>query len=182
MANGEQARPARPIVARTLWAAAAAERAAAPRDDAADAADDAALDEAAAYLVARTGHRSPPHPAAPAIGASSASVFRVTDADTAAAMGHPDPGVDVLGTPRLALWFEVATSPLMPEPATGLRHVGVGLVVHHIGAARVGEDVAVDVRVLDVSGRAVVFSVTAMAGDRAVGRGVHHRRILDVDA
>jgi len=179
LASGEQPGPGRPIVARTLWAATAAERAAAPSGD---ADDDAALDEAAAYLVARTGRRSPPHAAAPAIGAVSSALFPVTDADTAAAMGHPDPGVRVLATPRLGLWFEVATSPLMPEPATGLRHVGVGLVVHHLGRADVGEEVTVAARVLDVSGRAVIFSLTATAGERPVGRGVHHRRILDVDA
>src|SRR5581483_11835693 len=67
----------------------------------------------------RRRRRSPPHAAGPAIGAVSSALFPVTDADTAAAMGHPDPGVRVLATPRLGLWFEVATSPLMPEPATG---------------------------------------------------------------
>jgi len=112
----------------------------------------------------------------------STGVFRVTDADTAAALGHPDPGVRVLASPRLGLWFEAATSPLMPEPGTGLRHVGVGLVVHHLGGAGVGEEVTVAARVLDVSGRAVIFSLTATAGERPVGRGVHHRRILDVGA
>jgi fluoroacetyl-CoA thioesterase len=180
MGGGDEAGRGRLIVARTLWAATAAERGPGSSGDAVP--DDAALDEAAAYLVARTGRRSPPHPAAPAIGAVSAGDFRVTDDDTAAAMGHPDAGVQVLGTPRLGLWFELATSPLMPEPGAGVRHVGVGLVVHHLGRADVGEDVTVEARVLDVSGRAVVFTLSATAGGRPVGRGVHHRRILDADA
>ncbi len=179
MGRGDQGSRDRLIVARTLWAAAAAERGSPSSDDALP--DDAALDEAAAFLVARTGRRSPPHPAAPAIGAVAAKVFPVTDADTAAAMGHPDAGMQVLGTPRLGRGFEVATSPLMPAPGTGLRHVGVGLVVHHLGRADVGEDVTVEARVLDVSGRAVVFSLTATAGERPVARGVHHRRILEAD-
>lgn len=157
-----------PIVARTLWASVAAERQAAPLDDAVD------------KLSAQVHRGAPPHPAAPSIGAAAVSVFPVTEADTAAAMGHPDPFVTVLGTPRIGLWFELATSPLMPAPGEGVRHVGVGLVIHHLAAAEVGEEVAVEARVMDVSGRAVLFSLEATAGGRCVARGVHHRRILDV--
>jgi predicted thioesterase len=109
-------------------------------------------------------------------------VFPVTEADTAAAMGHPDPGVTVLGSPRIGLWFELATSPLMPEPGGDVRHVGVGLVVHHLGRADVGEEVVVEARVMDASGRAVVFALEATCHGRCVARGVHHRRILEREA
>lgn len=156
-----------PIVARTLWAAVAAEQQAAP------------IDDAVGSLAAQLPGSKPPHVAAPAVGAAATTVFPVTGADTAAAMGHPDPSVTVLGTPRIGLWFELATSPLMPPPGGGARHVGVGLVVHHLAAAEIGEEVAVEARVIDVSGRAVTFTLEATAGQRCVARGVHHRRILD---
>ena len=156
-----------PIVARTLWAAVAAEREAAP------------LDDAVSKLEAQVHRSSSPHPAAPPVGAAAVTVFPVTEDDTAAAMGHPDPSMTVLGSPRIGLWFELATSPLMPPPGGGVRHVGVGLMVHHLSAAEVGEEVAVEARVMDVSGRAVLFTLEATAGGRCVARGVHHRRILD---
>jgi predicted thioesterase len=149
-----------PIVARTLRAAMAAE-------------------EAAFGLPPADG--APPHPAAPAVGASVVTAFTVTESDTAHAMGHPDPSVNVLGSPRIGLWFEVATGPLMPAPGGAVRHVGVGLVVHHLAAAAVGEDVAIEARVVETSGRAVVFILEATAGERCIARGVHHRRILDAD-
>ena len=155
------------IVARTLWAAVAAERQAAP------------LDDVVASLGAQLHRSTPAHPGAPSVGEAALTTFQVTEADTAAAMGHPDPSMNVLGSPRIGLWFELATSPLMPEPGGGVRHVGVGLVVHHLAAAEVGEEVAVEAKVVDVSGRAVVFSLEATAGYRCVARGVHHRRILD---
>jgi predicted thioesterase len=156
-----------PIVARTLWASVAAEGDAAPLDD--------AIGSLGAQL-----RGAPPHPAAPPVGASAVTTFPVTEADTATAMGHPDPSMLVLGSPRIGLWFELATSSLMPDPGGALRHVGVGLVVHHVATAVVGEDVAVEARVMDVSGRAVVFVLEATVGERCVARGVHHRRILDV--
>jgi predicted thioesterase len=132
-----------PLIARTLWAAAAAETLPSPADG------------AAAALAGALRAGSPPHPAAPAVGATTVTVFPVTDADTAAAMGHPDPDVTVV------------------------RHVGVGLVVHHLDRAEIGEKVAVEARVLGTAGRAVVFTLEATTGDRCVARGVHHRRILD---
>ena len=36
--------------------------------------------------------------------------------DTAAAMGHPDEAVQVLGSPRISLWFELVACELLPEP------------------------------------------------------------------
>ena len=159
-----------PIVARTLWAAVAAEREAAP------------LDDAVSKLEAQVHRSSSPHPEAPPIGATAVSVFPVTETDTAAAMGHPDPSMTVLGSPRLGLWFELATSPLMPEPGGEVRHVGVGLLVHHLAAAEVGEEVAVEARVMDVSGRAVLVTLEATAGGRCIARGVQHRRILHVQS
>ena len=150
-----------------MWAAAAAECLPPPADGAVGA------------LAGPLRAGSAPHAAAPAVGAVSVTRFPVTEADTAAAMGHPDPGVTVLGSPRIGLWFELATSPLMPDPGGAVRHVGVGLVVHHLGLAEVGEEVAVEARVVDAAGRAVVFALVATVGERCVARGVHHRRILD---
>ncbi|MEW6470800.1 MAG: hypothetical protein AB1679_00840 [Actinomycetota bacterium] len=122
---------------------------------------------------------APPHRLAPPAGARATTVYVVGENDTAAAMGHPDAAMAVVGSPRLGLWFELATSPLMPAPDSGARHVGVGLVVHHLGSAVVGEEVTVEARVQATTGRAVVFALTATVDGRLVASGVHHRRILD---
>ncbi|MGH3444946.1 MAG: thioesterase family protein [Nocardioidaceae bacterium] len=122
----------------------------------------------------------PPHPMLPAVGSVYHEDRRVGPDDTAAAMGHPDPAVQVLGSPRLALWFEMACCGLLPEPgaATGLTHVGVGIVVQHLDRADLGETVRLEARTRSVSGRRAVFSCRASVGERLVATGVHHRVLL----
>lgn len=119
----------------------------------------------------------PVHPAAPPVGAESAMAFTVRVEGTAAAMGHPDGSMDVLGSPQIALWFELATNSLMPAAENGVRHVGVGILVHHTGRADLGEQVVVHTRVEEVLGRTVLFSFRAEVGDRVVALGTHQRVI-----
>lgn len=119
-----------------------------------------------------------PHPAWPALGASVVRDLVVGAEDTAAAMGHPDDAVQVLGSPRLALWFELVTCDLLPAPSSGLSHVGAGILVHHLGRADVGETVSVECTAASVSGRRAVFTCRASVGDRLVGLGTHHRALL----
>jgi predicted thioesterase len=134
------------------------------------------LAAAAAALAPATSH--PPHEAWPALGASVQRPLIVTADDTAAAMGHPDADVAVLGSPRLALWFELVTCDLLPAPSADLSHVGVGILVHHLGRADVGETVNVEASCASVSGRRAVFTCRASVGDRLVGIGAHHRALL----
>lgn len=123
----------------------------------------------------------PPHPALPAVGRSVDRDLVVDEQDTAGAMGHPDPAVRVLGSPRLALWFEVVSCGLLPDPTEGLSHVGAGILVHHLGGAGVGETVTVECTCASVSGRRVVLTCTARVDDRLVGLGVHHRVVVARD-
>lgn len=119
-----------------------------------------------------------PHPLVPALGSRSVSTFLVGDEDTAAAMGHPDASMTILGSPRIGLWFEIATSPLMPDIDAGVQHVGVGLVVHHLGMANVGDEVRVGVEVLGGVGRTVQFGCDAWCDGRLIASGAHHRVLL----
>jgi len=125
---------------------------------------------------------SGPEPAtgAPDVGAVGTTTFTVTDSDTAHAMGHPDPEVTVLGSPRLSLWFEMASGAVMPPPARGIRHLGVGIFVHHLAPAYVGEVVEVSTEVVAVEGRRVVLDCEARVGDRLVAFGTHHRILRPV--
>jgi predicted thioesterase len=119
-----------------------------------------------------------PHPAWPPVGASVVRDLTVTAEDTAAAMGHPDPTVQVLGSPRLALWFEIVARDLLPEPSADLTHVGAGVLVHHLDRADVGEVVSVECTCASVSGRHAVFTCRATVGERVAALGTHHRVLL----
>jgi len=118
------------------------------------------------------------HPAWPAVGTSVVRELVVGEQDTAAAMGHPDQTMAVLGSPRLALWFEVVTCDLLPAPTDSLSHVGAGVLVHHLGRADLGESVAVECTTASVSGKRAVFTCRATVGDRLVALGTHHRALL----
>ena len=119
-----------------------------------------------------------PHPAWPPPGTLAREELVVGPDDTAASMGHPDPAVQVLGSPRLALWFELVASRMLslPEPLT---HVGVGIVVHHLDRADVGERVVVEATLESVSGRRAAFTCRARCGDQLVGFGTHQRVLLE---
>jgi predicted thioesterase len=135
----------------------------------------APLEQAAAAIPSATGDA---HPALPDIGDVVSRDLVVSADDTAAAMGHPDASVQVLGTPRISLWFELVSCELLPDPADDLSHVGVGVLVHHLGRADIGETVTVESTCAAAAGRRVVFSCRASIGDRVVALGVHQRSLL----
>ncbi len=136
----------------------------------------ASLARAAAALA--PAQARDPHPAWPAVGSTVVRDLVVGPDDTAAAMGHPDPDVLVLGSPRLALWFELVSCDLLPPPDAGLTHVGVGVLVHHLGGATVGETVSVECTCASVSGRRAVLTCVARVGERLVALGTHQRALV----
>ena len=144
---------------------------------------EAARDHARAHGIDLDGPAREPRPAheqAPAVGTRTVVTNVVADEHTAAAIGHPDEGVDVLSTPTIALWFELTASALMPAPGGDVRHVGVGILVHHLDTAAVGEEVEVSAEVRSVDGRAVRFACHATCGGRLLATGDHQRVVLDV--
>ncbi|MDQ3944317.1 MAG: hypothetical protein M3357_04040 [Actinomycetota bacterium] len=134
------------------------------------------LEQRAAGVPARSSERNHgPVPWTPDVGAVSSLSFLVAPEDTAAAHGHPDPDVKVLASPQLAAWFEIAASAAMPTPPPGVRHLGVGILVHHLGAAHPGEEVVVRTSVTAVEGRRVLIDCEATVGERLIAFGTHHR-------
>jgi predicted thioesterase len=143
-----------------------------------------ALEQRAAGVPARPsepslrghpGPRAAPESWTPEVGAVSSLSFVVGMEDTAGARGHPDPEVKVLASPQLAAWFEITASAAMPTPPPGVRHLGVGILVHHLAAAHPGEEVVVRTTVTAVEGRRVLFDCEATVGERLVAFGTHHR-------
>lgn len=90
---------------------------------------------------------------------------RVTDADTAAALGSGD--VPVLGTPRLIAWMEAATLNAVDHILSpGQTTVGTAIQVHHHRATSVGDTVVVTANLtpeaaVHPAGRRLAFAVQA---------------------
>lgn len=143
----------------------------------ADAGRASALAAAGAQLESGDG-AVPPHPAWPAVGTVVTRELTVTEADTAAAMGHPDPSVRVLGSPRISLWCELVSEEALPAPSPELTHVGAGILVHHLDGAEVGERLTMAVTLESVSGRRGVFSCVLTSEDRLVALATHHRVVV----
>lgn len=119
-----------------------------------------------------------PHPSWPAVGTVVTRELEVGEQDTAAAMGHPDPSVRVLGSPRISLWCELVSEEALPPPSADLTHVGAGILVHHLGAAYVGDRLTLTVTLESVSGRRGVFSCVLTSRERLVALATHHRVIV----
>ena len=108
--------------------------------------------------------------------------FRVTDADTAAAVGSGS--LPVLGTPRLLAWCEAATcaaiDPTLPEGSTS---VGTRVELEHRAASPVGAEVRVTASASYVDGRLHRFTVVAhhtVAGtEKVIGTGEITRLVVD---
>ncbi|MFJ3644914.1 thioesterase family protein [Streptomyces murinus] len=107
-------------------------------------------------------------------------VHRVTDADTARALGSGE--VPVLGTPRLIAWLEAATvRAAAPFTGPGETTVGTAVRVRHLRATHVGGRVEVTARPPARTGaRRLTFAVRAVdAQGLAVAEGEIDRAVVD---
>lgn len=108
--------------------------------------------------------------------------FRVTDEDTAAALGSGS--LPVLATPRLLAWLEAATcaclAPLLAEGATS---VGTRVQVEHLAASPVGAEVEVSASSAYEDGRLHRFTVSARdAGSaKVLAAGEITRVVVDAE-
>lgn len=107
----------------------------------------------------------------------------VGDDDTALAVGSGS--LPVLGTPRLLAWLEATTcaalEPTLPEGATS---VGTRMVVDHLAASPVSQELELTASVAHVDGRLHRFTVAArhVDGDRlgkVVASGEVTRVVVD---
>lgn len=108
--------------------------------------------------------------------------FRVTDDDTAAAVGSGS--LPVLGTPRLLAWLEAATcaclAPVLPQDSTS---VGTRVQVEHLAASAVGAEVEVSASSAYEDGRLHRFTVSArdVATGKVLGAGEITRVVVDAE-
>ena len=87
----------------------------------------------------------------------------------------------VLSTPdMIRLMEETCTAAIQPLiEADDQTSVGTHVNVSHEAAAADGEEVEVSCELIEVDRRRLTFLVEARVGDRIIGRGTHHRHIID---
>ncbi|WP_152052051.1 thioesterase family protein [Tautonia marina] len=88
----------------------------------------------------------------------------------------------VLATPWLVAHLEYAArhaiAPCLEEHE---RSVGTFIEVEHLGATPEGATVVCRARVIHVDGPSVTFQVEARDEVELIARGIHRRRVIDVD-
>ena len=108
--------------------------------------------------------------------------FRVTEADTAEALGSGS--LPVLGTPRLLAWCETATcAAIEPELPEGGTSVGTRVDLEHLSPSPVGAEVEVTAEAAYVDGRLHRFTVSARhaGAQKLLGSGEITRVVVDSD-
>jgi predicted thioesterase len=88
----------------------------------------------------------------------------------------------VLATPWLVAHLEYAARDAIESCLESHeRSVGTHLEVEHLAPVPEGFTVVCRARVIHVEGTAVTFQVEAHDGSEPVARGLHRRRVIDVD-
>jgi predicted thioesterase len=113
-------------------------------------------------------------------GLSSTIQHQVDEASTARQLGSGS--VDALATPELVRLMEVASvaavaDHLPPRFTT----VGVAINVEHIAPTPIGLDVTVRADLVQVQGRRMKFELVAHDDVEEIGRGTHHRVLVEAD-
>ena len=106
------------------------------------------------------------------------ATLTVGEADLARALGSGD--VAMLGTPRLVALVEEATTraiaAALPESRTS---VGTRVDITHLAPTPPGRLVTASAELVEVNGKALVFSVTAHDDQGLIGEGRVHRAVVD---
>lgn len=112
------------------------------------------------------------------IGTENELEILVTPKDTALAYGSGM--VEVFATPALiALLEKTALELAMPFLEEGKNTVGTEINVKHIKATPLGKRVQSHARLIEANGPRLIFEVEAYDEDGLIGKGTHHRYVID---
>ncbi len=88
--------------------------------------------------------------------------------------------LEVLGTPVLAAFMEeascLAVQEVLPSKTTT---VGTYLQLEHKAPTPVGMEVQIEAKLVETKDRLLIFELTGKDEKEAIGKGVHHRVIVD---
>ena len=111
------------------------------------------------------------------IGMTAECTAVVTEKNTAAAVGSGS--LDVYATPAMVALMEQAAAELVDKALDKeWTSVGTSLQIEHIAPTPLGMRVKARVRLTEVEGRRLSFSVEAFDEQEQIGRGQHQRVIV----
>jgi len=115
------------------------------------------------------------------VGQQETKTFKVSDTDTAAAMGSG--GLSVLATPRLIAWMEhLAFEMTQTHLDTNQSTVGSEINCRHLAPTLLGKTVKVVSKLIAQDGKRLVFEIKAWdAADTLIGDAQHTRFIIDTE-
>lgn len=115
------------------------------------------------------------------VGATGRHELKVTREVTVGA--HIDGMPFVLGTPVLILAMETAANEAVrPSLPPGWVTVGSEVNIRHLAPTPLGRTLTATARVVEVSGRSLLFAVEAHDGVRKVGEGTHRRGAVNLES
>ena len=113
-------------------------------------------------------------------GATNAIAIVVDESMTADRFGNS--GVQVLATPMLVSYFELAAHQLaMRALGPGQGTVGSHIDIRHLAATPIGMRVTFRATLAERDGRRLVFRVEADDDHERVGEGTHERFVVDMN-
>ena len=114
------------------------------------------------------------------VGAAGRVEVTIDDSHTAHAIGHK--GVHVLGTPILTLFCEQAGGEAIKHAqGPGESTVGLHNDIWHLAAAKPGDKVVVEAKLIEIDGRKLKFELSGTVNGRPLVRGIHERVWVDLE-
>jgi predicted thioesterase len=96
--------------------------------------------------------------------------------------GHVDGMPMVYGTPMMIMAMEIASAlSIAPHLPPGWVTVGSEVNIRHLAPSPVGATIVATSRVVEISGRSVLFAVEAHDGKRKIGEGEHRRGAVNLE-
>ncbi len=114
------------------------------------------------------------------VGLKASAEIVVTEADLASKIASGE--IDVYATPKMiALMEKAASDAVAPALEAGQVTVGTSLNVTHDAATPLGMKVRAEAELVEIKGKALTFKVEAFDEKELIGKGEHHRYIVDVE-
>ncbi len=103
-----------------------------------------------------------------------------TPADSAVAMTSG--GMNVYSTPSMIAFMEnTAFCLVQSKLENGNTTVGIHLNIDHVKATRIGAKVTCTAKLTEIDGKKLVFEIEASDESGLIGKGTHHRFIVNED-
>jgi fluoroacetyl-CoA thioesterase len=116
----------------------------------------------------------------PRIGLTGEQQITVGPENRISFVDHRMPAI--LATPWLIAYLEyTARDAIAPCLETNERSVGTFVEIEHLAPAPEGFTVTCRARVIHVDGQVVTFQIEAHDGAEPIARGIHRRRVIDVE-